>query len=39
LTTDSIPAPKATQGFLDKDTIPMLALVIAIKDKINIRRA
>jgi hypothetical protein len=32
--------PKAAQGFLDKYSIPMLALVIAIhKDKISIRRA
>jgi hypothetical protein len=38
LTTDSILAPKAAQGFLDKDNISMLALVIAIhKDKITIR--
>jgi hypothetical protein len=39
-TTDSIPAPKGAQGFLDKDNIHMLALVIAIhKDKISITRA
>jgi hypothetical protein len=31
---------KVAQGFLDKDNIPMLALVIAIyKDKISMKRA
>jgi hypothetical protein len=40
LTAYSILAPKGAQGFLVKDSIPMLALVIAIhKDKISIRRA
>jgi hypothetical protein len=40
LTADSILVPKGTQGFLDMDSIPMLALVIVVhKDKISIRRA
>jgi hypothetical protein len=39
LTASSIPAPKGGEAFPDKESIPMLALVIRIhKDKINIRR-
>ena len=37
LTTGSIPAPKGGETFPDKESIPMLALVIRIhNDKINI---
>jgi hypothetical protein len=39
LTTGSIPTPKGGEAFPNKESIPMLTLVIRIhNDKINIRR-
>jgi hypothetical protein len=39
LTTGSIPAPKGGEAFPNKESIPMLTLVIRIhNNKINIRR-